>query len=76
MNNIERIRELIRDLEREIDQMSSGLNMERMRRMLVVSECITANIQGYLFRSMTGYAEDKSAKPIPLPPFFSRGEPV
>lgn len=76
MNDIERIRELIRDLEREIDQMSGSLNLERMRKMLVVSECITANIRGYLFRSTTRYAEDKPAKPIPLPPFFSRGEPV
>ena len=79
MNNIERIRELIRDLERGCDKMSGGLNLEQMRRMLVVSECITASIQAYLFKFMTGYTEDKSArmtadKPAkPIPPFFSRG---
>ena len=69
MNNVERIRELARDLERGCDKMSGGMNLEIARQMLVVSECITAGIQGYLFKSMTGYTEDKPAKPIP--PFFS-----
>ena len=70
MNNIDKIRELIRDLERGCDAMSGGMNLEQARRMLVISECITASIQGYLFKFMTGYTEeDKPVKPIP--PFFS-----
>ena len=69
MNNVDRIRELTRDLERGCDKMSGGMNLEIARQMLVVSECITASIQGYLFKFMTGYADDEPAKPIP--PFFS-----
>jgi hypothetical protein len=82
MNNVERIRELIRDLERGCDKMSGGparhrsrpsaigfasgecragsgeaggMNLEIARQMLVVSECITASLQGYLFKFTTGY---------------------
>jgi len=69
MNQIEKIRELTRDLERGCDAMSGGMNLEQARRMLVVSECITANIQGYLFKFMAGHTDDKPAEPIP--PFFS-----
>jgi hypothetical protein len=51
MNNIDKIRELTRDLERGCDKMSGGMNLEIARQMLVVSECITAGIQGYLLQA-------------------------
>lgn len=54
MNNVEKIKELIRDLEREAGQMSGDLNLEGARRMLVVSECITASIRAYLFKFLAG----------------------
>jgi hypothetical protein len=58
MNNIEKIRELIRGLERGCDAMSGGMNLEQARRMLVASECITATLQGYLFKFETGGVGD------------------
>ena len=54
MNNIEKIRELIRGLERGCDAMSGGMNLEQARRMLVISECVTASLQAYLFRFEMG----------------------
>ena len=58
MNNIDKIRELIRGLERGCDAMSGGMNLEEARKMLVISECITASLQGYLFKFETGAGED------------------
>ncbi len=54
MTNVETIRELVRDLERGCDAMDGGLNLEEARKMMVVSECITANIQAYLFKFLAG----------------------
>jgi len=54
MTNIETIRELVRDLERGCDKMDGGMNLEQARKLLVVSECITASIQAYLFRFLAG----------------------
>ena len=54
MNNIDKIRELIRGLERGCDEMSGGMNLEQARRMLVISECVTATLQGYLFKFEIG----------------------
>ena len=65
MNNVERIKELIRDLERELDKMSGGMNLEQARKMLVVSECITASIQGYLFKFLAGHPKEKSVEHLP-----------
>ena len=50
MNNIEKIRELIRGLERGCDKMDGGMNLEEARKMLVISECITATLREYLFK--------------------------
>jgi hypothetical protein len=69
MSDIEKIKELNLDLEIKLSQIEDEMNVEQARKMLVVSECITASIQGYLFKFMTGYVDDKPAKPIPL--FFS-----
>lgn len=52
MNNTEKMRELIRGLERGCDAMSGGMNLEQARRMLVISECITATLREYLFKSL------------------------
>lgn len=68
MDNIDKIKELIRDLERECNQMSGGMNLEVARRMLVVSECITASIQGYLFSFLAGHPKKKPA--VSFPPFY------
>ena len=54
MNNIEKIRELIRGLERGRDAMTDGMRLEEARKMLVISECLTATLQGYLFQFEIG----------------------
>ncbi|MBW2607720.1 MAG: hypothetical protein JRD05_08805 [Deltaproteobacteria bacterium] len=54
MTNVEKIRELVRDIERGCDKMDGGLNLEEARKMLVTSECITASIQAYLFKFLPG----------------------
>ena len=54
MNNVEKIRELVRDLERGCDAMNNGPNLEDARKLLVISECITASIQAYLFKFQLG----------------------
>lgn len=52
--DVEKIKELIRDLDRECDKIPDGPNLESARRMLVVSECITASLQAYLFIFIAG----------------------
>lgn len=54
MNDVDKIRELIRGLERGCDKMNGGMNLEQARRMLVISECITASLQAYLFKFEMG----------------------
>ena len=53
-NDVDKIRELIRGLERRCDKMNGGMNLEQARRMLVISECITASLQAYLFKFEMG----------------------
>lgn len=57
MNNVEKIRELTRGLERGCDEMSGGMNLEQARKMLVISECITATLQEYLFKFEIGSSD-------------------
>ena len=59
MNNVDKIRELIRGLERGCDKMDGSLNLDQARRMLVISECITASLQAYLFKFEFGGTGDR-----------------
>lgn len=58
MTNIEEIRELVRGIERGCDEMDGGMNLEQARKMLVISECITASLRGYLFQFEIGGARN------------------
>lgn len=58
MNNVDKIKELIRGLERGCDKMDGGMNLDQARRMLIISECITATLQAYLFKFEIGGAGD------------------
>ena len=57
MNNIDKIRELTRGLERGCDKMDGGMNMEEARKMLVIFECITATLREYLFKFEIGSSD-------------------
>ena len=71
MNNIEKIKELTRDLEKELEGMPGNMNLEQTRKVLLISECITARIQAYFFKFLTKHAENAEKKPIdPLPAFY------
>lgn len=59
MTNIEKIRELVRRIERGCDEMDGGMNLEQARRMLVISECITASLRGYLFSFEIGRSKEQ-----------------
>ncbi len=54
MNNVEKIKELVRDIERECDSMTGGMSLEQARKILVIVECIAATIRAYLFRFLAG----------------------
>ena len=58
MNNVDKIRELTRGIERGCDKMSDGLCLAEARKMLVLSECITSSLQAYLFTFLVGSREE------------------
>jgi len=63
-----RTEKLIKDLSEENINLSEDLDMEKARRILLLSECIAASMHAYMFKVLAGNKEDKLAKPIP--PFY------
>lgn len=54
MSDIEKIKELNKDLERKLDQIEGEMKVEQAREMLLMSECITARFQAYFFKFLGG----------------------
>lgn len=54
MNSYERIISMINELQAKSDKLNGCLDVEKAREMLILSECITAGLQAFLFKNISG----------------------
>lgn len=52
MNSYERVLELIAELQKESDKLNGRLSLDRAKQMLILSECVTASLQAFLFKHL------------------------
>jgi len=52
MNSYERILKLIAELNEEKDKLNDALSLDRAKHMLILSECVTASLQAFLFKHL------------------------
>ncbi len=57
MGNYEKIQLMIFELKKQADSLHGNLTIGTARRMLVLSECVTAGLHAYLFKNLA--FEDK-----------------
>lgn len=52
MNSYERILKMIDELKTEKDKLNGSLSLDRAKHMLILSECVTASLQAFLFKHL------------------------
>lgn len=52
MNSYERVLELIAELNKEKGKLNGELSLDRAKHMLILSECVTASLQAFLFKHL------------------------